>query len=179
MSVAEALAFTRSRSRQILMWSALSAAVGLILQAVVERFKLGGVIASRLLGLAWALGTTFVVPILVIENTNVLDAVSRSAKTFKEQWGPSVTADGAMGIVMLIALIPVVIVAAVIAALNVFVGIAVGVVALFALMAFMGTFSAIKNVALYRFATEGVVVGDFTVDQLNGAFTPKKKRRFF
>ena len=178
MEIGEAFAFTAKHSGQILKWSMLSAAVGLLLQAILERFKLGGWIASRLLGLAWALGTTFVIPVLVIEDVDVLEAVSRSAKTFKQQWGPSVTADAGIGVLMLFALIPIAIVCGLVAAMNLVAGVIVGAVAFFGLIAFFGVFGSIKNVALYRFAAEGVVVGNFTVDQMNSAFKPKAKKRF-
>ena len=93
MTVGEALHLAVRRAPTLLAWSAMSAIVGLVLQTLLERFKLGGVIASRLLGLAWALATMFVIPILVMEEVSVRDAVGKSAKTFKQQWGPSVPSD--------------------------------------------------------------------------------------
>lgn len=181
LTVGDALALAVKRAPTILAWSAVSALVGFLIQAILERFKLGGVIASRLLGLAWALGTMFVIPILVIEDVTVRDAVSRSAKTFKQQWGPSVATELGLGLAMLVVFLVGGLAVFLVALVNPIVAIALGAMAIVGLLGAFGATSAVKNMALYRFAADGVVVGEFTVEQLNSAFKPKQKRfgRFF
>ena len=176
LSVGGGFALAARRAPQLLAWSAVSMIVGFILQAVLERFKLGGAIASRLVGLAWGLATMFVVPVLAIEEDSVGDAISRSAKAFKQQWGPSVASDVGLGLVFLGGLLGVGLLFGLLALVNVIVAGVLAALTFVAAMALFGATSAVKNVALYRFAAEGVVVGDYTVEQLNGAFRPKKKR---
>jgi hypothetical protein len=178
MSVGDAFALAMEKAPKLLLWSAMSAVVGLVLQAILERFKLGGVIASKLLGLAWALATTFVIPILVVENVSVTDAVGQSAKTFKEQWGPSVTADAGIGIAAFFAILVATFGFIILFVISPVVAFIIGGAFMVALMGAFGATTAVKNVALYRFASDGTVVGDYTVEQLNGAYRPKKSRRF-
>ena len=52
---------------QILGWALMSATVGVILRAIERRSGFIGEIVTRILGLAWAVVTFLVVPILVAE----------------------------------------------------------------------------------------------------------------
>src|SRR5947208_11518027 len=97
-SVTEGMSVATSRLGRIVSWTLLSIAVGLVLQLIAERFRLAGEITSRLLGVAWGLATTFVIPVLALEDVGVRDAIRRSASTFKAKWGESVVAQGTVSI---------------------------------------------------------------------------------
>src|SRR5262249_36731229 len=81
-TVSEAMSVATSKIGKIISWTLVLIAVGIVLHAIAERFRLAGVIASRLFGLVWALATMFVVPILVMEDVSVGQAIRRSASTF-------------------------------------------------------------------------------------------------
>src|SRR4051794_7893189 len=82
-TVTEGMAVATSKLGRIVSWTLVSIAVGLLLRTIAERFKLAGLITSRLLGLAWGLATTFVVPVLALEDKAVGASIRRSASVFK------------------------------------------------------------------------------------------------
>ena len=58
-----------------------------------------GTIVARLVGLAWNLVTFLVVPILVLEDLGVGDALKRSKDLFKKTWGENVIGQFGLGAV--------------------------------------------------------------------------------
>ena len=173
-TVTEGMSVATARLGRIISFTALSMAVALVLQVLAERLKLAGWLASRLLGLAWALATTFVLPIIAFEDLPVGEAVRRSAKVFKTQWGETVVAQGSVGIVMTLAMIPVAIVTVLLATIALPVGIALGVLLFGALLVINGALDAVVRTALYRYAIDGVVLGAFTRSDLEGMYAPKR-----
>jgi hypothetical protein len=172
-SVSEALSVATSKIGKILSWTLVVIFVGLVLHVIAERFRLAGVIAARLFGLAWALTTTFVVPILVLDDVTVRQALKRSVSTFKAKWGETVVARGTVGAALILAIIPIGLVVAMVAALSVAAAVVVAVVLCGALMLASSVLSAVVNVALYRYAVDGAVLGAFTEDDLAGSFAPR------
>ena len=69
----------------------------MVLQAIEERFGIIGTIVARLVGLAWNLVTFLVVPILVLEDLGVGDALKRSKDLFKKTWGENVIGQFGLG----------------------------------------------------------------------------------
>ena len=59
----------------------------MILQAIEERFGIVGTIVARLVGLAWNLVTFLVVPILVLEDLGVGDALEALEGPVQEDLG--------------------------------------------------------------------------------------------
>jgi hypothetical protein len=162
-----------SKLGRIVSWTLLSIAVGLLLLVIAERFRLGGVIASRLLGLAWGLGTTFVIPMLALEDITVRHSIKRSASTFKAKWGESVVAQGTVGLAVMVVSIPLFVVAGVVLAVSVPIGIAFAVVVLGGLVLVSGALDAVVDVALYRYAIDGEVLGAFSAADLDTVYRPK------
>jgi hypothetical protein len=95
------------RLPQLVAWSLFSSVVALFLQLLAERLKIAGRIVQWTIGLAWALGTLFVVPVLLYEPEGVEGAIRRSAKLFKGQWGTEASGTGAIAAALLVVLIPV------------------------------------------------------------------------
>ncbi len=81
---------SRSRGRGSAASSAtpcIAATVGLLLRAIEERVGWLGRIVVKLIGVAWALATFLVVPVLVTRDVGPIDAVKESAALLRETWG--------------------------------------------------------------------------------------------
>jgi hypothetical protein len=176
LSTGAAAGMVTKKLPQLIGWALLAGVVGLVLQAVAERLKLGGRIATRLVGLAWTLATVFVLPILLFEDVGVTESVGRSARLFKARWGESVSATGGIAVAMLVVMIPIMLVGAILLVASVGLGVAVLAVAIAGVMVLSAALGSVVNVALYRYAVDGSVLGGFTADELAGSYVPKKKR---
>jgi hypothetical protein len=146
----------------------------LFLHVIAERFRLGGVIAARLFGMAWGLATTFVVPVLALEDVSVRGSIRRSASTFKAKWGESVVAQGTVGIAVMLVALPVFAVVALLVVVAAPVGIVAGIVLIGSLVLVSGALDAVVDVALYRYAVDGEVLGAFSAADLDGSYRQKK-----
>lgn len=92
VSVRAGLQFAFSRIGAIFSWSLVAATVGLILKAIQENSDWLGKIITGIIGVVWNIATFFVVPVLAYENTGPFEAIKRSSKIMKENWGESLTA---------------------------------------------------------------------------------------
>jgi hypothetical protein len=184
VTIADGLAVSRSRFSQICGWAAISTAIGLVMGVLENQGGIGGQIAARVVGMAWALVTFLAVPVIAIEGTGAVGTLKRSASIFRERWGQQITGNIAIGgAVALLGILPAAILigigvavwssAAFLGALLVIVG-AIGLaIALLVSKALSGIF----GVALYRYATEGQAVGGFSAEELESAVKVKKGRR--
>ncbi len=178
-----ALSGAWARKRKILEWSLVTTTVNIILRAIAERFGFIGTIVASLFGLAWALVTFLVLPILVIEGIGVRDGLKKSGALFKKTWGENVIGNGGIGLIGFLVMLPA---AALIGigvllvangsslALGVLLIVLGGIVAVVA-MPVMTALSGIFQTALYRFATDGELPRGFEQTNLAQAFKPKKK----
>src|SRR5215213_5090167 len=105
-SLRRALDIANSRLHRLLPWAVVTATVTMILQAIEERFGLIGTIMARLVGLAWNLVTFLVVPILVLDDLGVGDALKRSKDLFKKTWGENVIGQVGLGAVGFLLSVP-------------------------------------------------------------------------
>src|SRR5204863_3398010 len=80
----------------ILGYALISATVGMILRWIAEKGIIGQIVAS-IIGFAWNVSTYLVVPILVIENVNPVDAVKRSIELLKKTWGEQLVGNLSIG----------------------------------------------------------------------------------
>jgi len=179
-----AISAAASNAGRILPWAIISATVSIVLQAVQERAGFIGRIVVGLVGMAWTLVTFLVLPILVIEQVGVKDALSRSASAFKRTWGENVVGNGGIGLVMML----VGLLAFVLTAPVAFVGASTGnapllvlgvilvVVAMVAVSVLGAALSGVFRTALYRYAVLGEEPTGFTHDQIASAFRPKRTR---
>ncbi len=156
-------------------WALLTATVGLILRSLEERAGLIGRIVIGIIGLAWAIITFFVVPVLLFEEEGVFGSVKRSASLFKQRWGEQLT--GTISITVLFGLLGFVAVAIGVGVAFVVpvLGILLVVVSILVMTALSGAVSGVFNAALYRYATTGQAGAGFTEADLNGAFYAKKR----
>jgi hypothetical protein len=178
-TVGSAIRGALGKVHRILPWAIVSATVSVILRSLEERAGAVGRIVIGLVGLAWSLVTFLVIPVLVIEDIGVTDAIKRSGALFKRSWGENVAAQVGFGLLGFILVIPAIAViwlgisaggAATIAAIA----IGVGWILLTSLV--LAALNGIFQTALYRYAA-GMSTGAFD-GNLSTAFAPKAPRGF-
>jgi hypothetical protein len=167
-------------------WAAISATVGLVLQALRERGGIAGAIVAALGGLAWNIITFLVVPVLVVEGVGPIAAIKRSASLLKKTWGEQVIGTAGIGLIfgligLAIAVVGVALGVVIINAGLTSAGVAVIVVTILAVVVvamLSATLRGIYSAALYQYAVGGET-GEFSGEVLAGAFRPKSARAPF
>jgi hypothetical protein len=117
----------------------------------------------------------FVIPVIALEDLPVRESLRRSASIFKSKWGESVVAQGTVGLAVMLAAFPAMLVVALFAAISVPLAISAAVLLFGALALISGALDAVVDVALYRYAMDGTVLGAFTAEDLDGTFQPKRR----
>jgi len=178
MSVGEGISTAFSHFTSILGWALVSATVGVLLHVLRERAGVIGKIAAALVGGAWGLVTFFVVPILVLEDKGVLDAIRESTDLIRKTWGESIIGTGSILLVFLligIAGFLGVIATLFLGSMTVF-GIAL--VLFIALVIVLSVVAAamqgIYVTALYSYAKTGAIPPAFNRDLIQNAFVQKQ-----
>jgi len=182
-TVADGFRIARERMGAIIGYAAISATVGMILQAIRgDGDNIVAQIAASILGTAWNLITFLVVPVLVIENVGPIEAIKRSGTLLKRTWGENVVATFGMGIIQLLAMLavgavvglPMYLIASAIGSTFVTViAVAIVVIALAAVALFFSALNGIFQAALYNYATEGDAGEFFPTNMVEGAFQHK------
>ncbi len=168
-------------------WAFVSTVVSLLV-AALRGNNSGGIAAvvfrnvlAAAADVMWQLITFFVMPAMMLDDLGMIDAIKKSASTFKQRWGTQLSGGvrigGLIGLIAILPAILAIVLGVVLAAAGtlsvgvplVVVGLIVLIVAGLILSAIRGVFS----VVLYRFATQGVVEGGFTEQQLAGAVKVK------
>ncbi|MGA2059172.1 MAG: DUF6159 family protein [Thermoguttaceae bacterium] len=183
-SISFGLQVAMARAPQIAGWALVSATVGLVLKIIESRSEKIGQIVAGLIGMAWAIVTYLVVPVLVVEKAGPIEAVKRSTALLKKTWGEALSAHVSVGliffVVFLVALVPL----AIVSALGVYglsgghvilggLALAAAVVILILISLISSTLSAILLAAVYVYAAEGKVPGPFDPNLIRGAFQKK------
>lgn len=181
------LAEAWTHKAKILSWAALTTTVGTAIRAVEQRLGLVGTLLGFLGGIAWAIASFLVVPIVVAENLGPIDAVKRSAALIRQTWGTSLRTTLRFGLIQLLLFVPVIvaIIGIVAVASGSGAGVAVGVVLILVgvagFLALAMVFSAIATYAramIYRYATGRPVPG-VNPQLFSGAFRAKRGKRGF
>jgi hypothetical protein len=187
VSVLGGLRFATTRLRPILLWSLFSGLVGLAIKALEQRAGFVGRWVVKFIGLAWSVASVFVVPAIVRgeKHANPVHFLRASASALRRTWGESLT--GYLGIrfgqmtvlAMSVALI----------ALSGYVSFKLGnfwilgvvaavCVTILALVTFLlSVASRVYLVALYIYASEGVVPAGFNQEQMDMAWRIKAGRK--
>lgn len=155
----------RSR-RAVAIWALTSATLGTILYILDDTFGFLGSAARLVFDLAWGLLTFFVVPVIVVEDTEDLRTILReSGSAFKETWGESVSASLGVSLVVLpVALVGIVLLGAAYLSLYGTVAWVVGGLGLLCIVAAIisaQVLGIVARTALYEYATEDRCVGPF------------------
>jgi Family of unknown function (DUF6159) len=163
----------------ILGWSLLSAVVGMVIQSIEERVGIIGRFIVGFIGIAWAIASYFVIPVIVTENVGPIQALKRSASIIKKTWGETLTTQVGLSVLVFAAgLVTVALMVgggAVMPTSPVLGGslMALGFVWIFAAVVIGATLHAILTAALYLYAADGKVPQNFDNELLQNAFTRK------
>ena len=160
IGVRQALGMAWSRRRVVVSWALLSAVVGTALQVVESRLGVFGRLLGVLGGLAWAVATFLVIPVLAFEDRGPIEALRQSSHLLKTTFGTIARGALRFGALLLvwILLALAVIVAGVMLALAgapvLGVPIAVvGVIGFFIVTMYLAAAGMYMRTILYRYAT--------------------------
>jgi hypothetical protein len=169
-----------ARLPQIFAWALVSATVGMLLKAIENAHEKVGYYVAMILGTAWSIMTYFVVPVLVVEKTGPMQAVSRSCSLLKQTWGEAAAGKLGLGFVLFLLAIPVglLIIGGVVIAVQGSVPLGVtliiaGVIAALLHTAVSAALNTILLTAVYQYASTERVPDGFDRNILAGAFAPK------
>jgi Family of unknown function (DUF6159) len=180
-TLGDGLRAATARAPQIIGWVLLSATVGTILRAIEERVPLVGKIVVSLIGMAWAVVTFMVVPILAAEGVGPITAVKRSASLLRKTWGESLVGQFSLGFVQFLFLLPVIVgvVGSVVGSIAmesvwpIVIGGSIAVAYTVVLAIVFSTLRQIFLAAVYQFAQSGGVPAGFSAELISAAFKPK------
>ena len=188
-TVGQGIRAARGRMRVIFAWAAVALFVGALIAVIQSLLQevAGGIVSAivgGLAGFAWAVATFFVIPVIALDGLGPKEALKTSAHVVKERWGEGVVGSSAIGLItFFVAILPafaMMVLGFVLAGSSAVGGgllITIGFLVLVIAMLFQSTIMAVFRVALYRYATEGDVIGGFDREALESAFVPKKSRR--
>lgn len=177
-TVEDGLRIAWSHRNSILAYAAIAGTVGVLLRMLKRR---GGLIARSLStfgGLAWAVATYLVVPVLVVEGIGPIDAIKRSAHLLRQTWGQQVAGGLGFGVLKVVAALALAAVTVPLIALSVGTG-QVPVIVLVAATAVLlwatsfivlSTLESIYRVSLYHYAATGKTGSGIDAKLLEGAF---------
>jgi hypothetical protein len=170
-----------ARLPQIFAWALVSATVGLLLRMIESANERVGRFISAILGTAWTIMTYFVVPVLVVEKTGPIAAVSRSVALMKKTWGEALVGHFGLGFYKFLLVLPGILIlllggyllSAVATPAIGFVVLGLGVVYLMIAFAIGATLQTIFVAALYQYAAYDQVPEGFDRDTIANVFESK------
>lgn len=178
--VRDGLNAATARLPEILGWAFLSATVGVVLRLIESKSERVGQFVAAMLGMAWAVTTYFVVPVLVIEGAGPIESVKRSVSIMRKTWGESLASNFGIGVLRflltLVAALPLMGGFALLAAGQAAPGgalIGVGVILILSVMLVTAALESIILAALYIYAADGDQPRGFDSELVRNAFAPK------
>ncbi|HRE46700.1 MAG TPA: DUF6159 family protein [Aggregatilineales bacterium] len=177
----DGLKVARERFRSILGYGLMAGSVGMVMRFLKEERStgIGSGVQAVLGGTAWGVATTLVIPILVTEKLNPIEALKRSVSLLRKAWGHNLqtrlSISAAFGIIALaLAVFPglpmIVIIFGARSGILTVLGATLLLLIYGALAILAGALSAVFQAALYRYATTGEVAKGFTKEDFSGAF---------
>jgi hypothetical protein len=167
----------------ILLWSMISATVGLILTMLTTPSKKRSLIQDSvvgffrsILGMAWTLLTFFVIPVMIFENKGVFQSIKSSGQLFKKTWGETAVGSASINLIFGALALP---------GIFGFIGmlwcqscsvttrmgmLAAAILYWVILGISSSTLSGIFRTVLYEYATNGKVHEGFDTDRVQNAF---------
>ncbi len=177
MSIMGALLVALRHIFPILGWALISATVGVLLQILEDRAGFVGQIGAILIGGLWWMVTFFVVPIFVLEDKGVFDAMKDSFALIKKTWGESIIGAASITIVFVLIGLAVLLLTAAVSYIAdpVIIGVVYMLVLIFMIVlgVVASTLQGIFVTAAYTFAKTGNVPPAFERDLIASAFLPK------
>jgi len=164
-----------TKSPQLLAWAFINYVVMSILRNISNRGIIGLVIGSALRA-GWFLASFFVVPVILFEDKGAISSIKRSVELCRGRWGENIIGNGALGIIGIVAVLVDVVVAFLLGAVFVPLGVVVGAIGLAAILLVMTVASGAFNAALYWYAVTDQSPGQYSVGDLQAAYRQKGKR---
>ena len=163
---------------KIFMWSVISSTVGILLNIIVDKFKFIGVIIAKILGAAWNVMTYFSLPSLVIGNKTISESFKDSALMIRKTWGETIIVNFGVGLIfgvlMFLGLALSIGIMVLAPSLFVFMSVlALYVVYVIILSIISSTLGSIFKLALYEYASTGVMPAGFSPEVISGAIQRK------
>lgn len=166
-SAADGWRVARSRLGRLIVWSVLTATVGLAIQAISSRVRgVGGLLIAGIGGASWAIATYFILPVILYEDLGAWRSLARSARLFLSTFGRSFISNAVVGLLITLGVVVAFLLGLTGLAFlgtSVYLGIGMLVVAIGvgAVVVLIGaTAEGILRAALYRYATTGKVDPD-------------------
>jgi len=182
-TVGSALSDAWRHAAAIAPWALVSVIVSLVLRAIEARAGILGRIAAGLFGLAWAMITYLILPVLVLEGLTVREAIARSKEVFVRTWGETVSGEMGMSMVtflaVLLALPPLLLIGGGGQPALILIAVVLGLAWVLMVAVVMGALNTVFRVALYRYATDGDAPDGFDDLDLGNVFPPKRRRGLF
>ena len=174
-TVSSALGGAFRRIGSIFVWALVSATVSMILRSIQERAGWVGRLVAGIAGIAWALVTFLVLPVLVIEGARVGESIRRSGSLFKKTWGENVAAQIGFGLLGFLLILPAVLVLvlagfAALGEMVFFLVLGVALLWIFLVSLVLTALNGIFQTALYRYAVGAEGRGYFTEADMQKAF---------
>ncbi|MBZ5623870.1 MAG: DUF6159 family protein [Acidobacteriia bacterium] len=161
-SIADGIRQASRRAGSIFLWAMATSTVGVVIRVVEERAGWIGRIVAAIFGIGWSLATYLIVPVLVLEDLDVMGSIRRSGALLKKTWGEQLVAGVHFFWIILLLAIP---------------GVILGVLALPVGILYFVTLAAVVTaarqifvVALYRFAVSGEAPDGYSREALGGFF---------
>lgn len=151
---------------KVLLWALVSGTVGLLLSMIENEERLGRIV-RMVLGFAWTAVSYFVVPVMIFEGKNPFGAIGRSWDMMKSTWGENLSAQVGLGILSFLGFVVGIALAVLIPHP---VSILIGVLIVASSILLATTAKSVLQVALYEYAHDGKIPGDFDGDELRAAF---------
>ncbi|MDE0699528.1 MAG: hypothetical protein F4Z58_12365 [Acidimicrobiaceae bacterium] len=173
-TVGSAIRKAFSRISGLVPWAILTATVGMILRALRDRA--GGLsnFVLGIIGMAWEVATFLVVPAIVIDDKGAWDGLKKSGALLKSTWGENLAARVGFGLLGFVAILPVILVVAVLGSLGgagLILGIIIGVAWVGLVVVVMTALNAVFQAALYLYATSGMAPSGFEGSTLGESFS--------
>ncbi len=165
---------------KILLWSCISATVGVVLNIIASKGKIVGQIVSALLGAAWNILTYFSLPALVIGQTSVRDSFKESAGIIRKTWGESIIVNFGVGLVFglifMLAFVAAIVTVILVPTLSVAILVAILFIIFLVVMSILSsTLGSIFKLALYEYGRTGIVPQGFTPALVQNAIKNTQK----
>jgi len=155
-------------------WSVIGTIIMLLL--MYARSKSNSFIGRMMIGIAgaaWAYATFFVLPVLIVEGVGPIEAIKRSSGHLRRTWGEQFVSNFGFGILRMIAILPAVLVGALLLALSPIAGIVAAAPLLAIGLGIVNALEGIFKMALYEYVVEGEVPQFFDKDVLANAYGPR------
>ena len=172
-TVGSAIRKAFSRIGGLVPWAIMTATVGMILRALRDRAGWLGRVVISMIGMAWEVATFLVVPAIVIDDKGAWDGLKTSGSLLKSTWGENLAARVGFGILGFVAVLPAVLLMAVLGSLGgvgLIAGIVIGVVWIAVVVVVMTALNAVFQAALYLYATSGMAPSGFEGSSLGESF---------